>query len=273
MDEINTQTTDRVKEMYNKVSYTAYNEDYFPVFKALGLSRQELEAEFKNKTALEVGCGGGQLSAFMASFFGHVTAVDISTKSLETATAECAKRGINNIEFKEANIFDQAFIEANKNKFDFILCYGVLHHTANPEQGFKNLTQLLKPGGKLLVGVYSRTQIWYRIKRQVVIWLAGDNAEKRARIANKLFFNSKANIVSLYDGYVHPQVSLHSIGEVYGWARKNNLNYIGSWPYFELPKYFSLSDSWHFLPAFWLTELVWILSGKSVMVSMAAIKK
>jgi len=40
------------------------------------------------------------------------------------------------------------------NLFDKVFCFGVLQHTPNPEKAFKALSPLLKPGGKLAIGVY-----------------------------------------------------------------------------------------------------------------------
>ena len=38
--------------------------------------------------------------------------------------------------------------------FDFVHCDGVLHHTTNPRTGFSELLRVLKPAGKLVVGLY-----------------------------------------------------------------------------------------------------------------------
>lgn len=272
----------KVADLYNTVSYSAYGEDYFPVVKSLGLSRERFAGFAAGKRALEVGCGGGQLTAFLARNFISVTAVDISTKSLTVAREQCAKLGISNAEFLEANLFDDEFLNKYVGSFDFILCYGVLHHTGNPQEGFSRLTKLLKPAGYLTVGLYSRTQLFYRIKRKIVLLLAGDNWKKREYWANRLWFGGKGNLVSIYDGYVHPQVSFHSINGVYGWAKHVGLEYVSSWPFFEikwyLDKLFSGQSSkkynkWNYYhTAFLLAELIWLLRGKSVMVSMSASK-
>ncbi len=277
------ETSQKVAALYNEVSYVAFGEDYFPVVKSLGLTAQEFSQFAKGKRALEVGCGGGQLTAFLARNFDHVTAIDISSSSLNIARQQNAKLGINNVEFLEANLFDDAFVSKYLESFDFILCYGVLHHTANPKEGYERLVKMLKVGGSLTVGVYSRTQILYRIKRKIVLWLAGDDWKKREHLANRLWFGGKGNRVSIFDGYVHPQVSFHSIVQVYEWAKNNRLSYISSWPLFELRWYWDKLlkrkivtknyRSWNYNGlAFFLVELVWVLIGKSVMVSMSVKK-
>jgi len=42
--------------------------------------------------------------------------------------------------------------------FDFVSCLGVLHHLADPETAFHQITKLLTPGGILLVYLYSRPE-------------------------------------------------------------------------------------------------------------------
>jgi len=277
------EVSQKVATLYNKVSYVAFGEDYFPVVKSLGLSAGEFSEFAKNKKALEVGCGGGQLTAFLAQNFNSVTAIDISNSSLNIARDRCAQQGINNTEFLEANLFDNVFIGRYLESFDFILCYGVLHHTDNPKEGFERLIKMLKPSGILTVGLYSRTQLAYRIKRKIVLWLASEDWQKREYWANRLWFRGKGNTVSIYDGYVHPQVSFHSISQIYSWAKVGYLKYVGSWPFFEigwyLNKFFRKNRTtkkftkWNYSRImFLLVELVWILSGKSVMVSMSVRK-
>jgi|GEM_PF-4089401 len=275
--------TEEVKKLYNKVPYAAYDADYFPVVKSLGMSREEFAVFARGKRAVEIGCGGGQLSLFLASHFDSVMAVDISVGSLESAKAAAVKKNITNIEFVEGNLFDNAFLEKYLNSCDFVLCYGVLHHTGNASLGYAGLSRLLAPSGILVTGVYSRTQLSYRVKRQLVLWLAGKDWSRREVIARKLFFKPIGNDVSIYDGYVHPHVSFHSIYEVEGWAKSNKLSYIGSWPHFELGWYvdtvlslFSfpkkMNTTYHFRFLFLIVEFIWLIRGKLVMVSMAAKK-
>ena len=40
--------------------------------------------------------------------------------------------------------------------FDFILCNGVLHHTANPYKAFCSIVPYLKKNGYILIGLYNK---------------------------------------------------------------------------------------------------------------------
>jgi SAM-dependent methyltransferase len=47
--------------------------------------------------------------------------------------------------------------------FDYIYSIGVLHHTPNCEQAFRVLPDLLKPGGRIAIWLYSGYNKWYRM--------------------------------------------------------------------------------------------------------------
>ena len=214
-----------VKELYNQVPFTNYDTDYSVLLKSLRKSKNELALLFKDKTAIEVGCGGGQISMCLSRYFKHVTAVDMSENSISAARQESSKRRIKNISFFVADLFDEKFISDFSDKFDYVMCYGVLHHTKDPALGYKNLLKLLKPGGIITVGLYSAIGLLnYRLQRKIVLALAGNNWQKREDIANKLFFNNRGKKVAIYDGYVHPQVSFHHINQIFGWIRKTIWN-------------------------------------------------
>jgi SAM-dependent methyltransferase len=104
--------------------------------------------DFRGREVLECGCGGGQHTSFIAPYAKSVTAVDLNTSSI---AAERNSR-FDNIKFVEADI---ATMELNK-KFDVVFSIGVVHHTDCPDKTITNLKKHLKPGGRLIIWVYSR---------------------------------------------------------------------------------------------------------------------
>lgn len=104
--------------------------------------------DFKGMDVLECGCGGGQHTSFVAPYAGHITAVDLNTADI---AAERNKE-FKNVEFIEADI---GSMDLGK-KFDIVFSIGVVHHTDNPDKTVRNLKDHVKPGGKLVLWVYSR---------------------------------------------------------------------------------------------------------------------
>ena len=103
---------------------------------------------------LIAGCGTGQHSIGTACRFkdSTVLAVDLSLSSLAYAKRKTQELTIRNIEYMQADILDLG--QLNK-QFDIIESSGVLHHMDNPMAGWKILTDCLKPGGLMKIGLYS----------------------------------------------------------------------------------------------------------------------
>ena len=111
----------------------------------------------KNVTApaiLIAGCGTGQHSIGTASRFSncHVTAVDLSLASLAYAQRKSNELGLSNIDYLQADILH---LHQIGKEFDIIESMGVLHHMDDPMAGWRVLVDLLKPGGLMLIGLYS----------------------------------------------------------------------------------------------------------------------
>ena len=118
--------------------------------------RLNIEHSFsKNPDILIAGCGTGQHSISTASFFSNskVLAIDLSLSSLSYAMRKTKELGINNIEYKQADILDLATL--NK-QFDIVESVGVLHHMSDPMTGWQILTDCLKPRGLMKIGLYSK---------------------------------------------------------------------------------------------------------------------
>lgn len=103
----------------------------------------------RGKTGLDAGCGKGRYTRFLAPHLGALIALEGS------AAVEAAARNLSSLE----NVFvlksDLRDAPIRSESLDFVSCLGVLHHLADPEEGFRHLTGLLAPGGRMLVYVYS----------------------------------------------------------------------------------------------------------------------
>jgi len=105
---------------------------------------------------LIAGCGSGQHAFEIArrSAKAQVLAVDISLPSLAYAQRKTREAGLTNIDYAKADILKLADLGRS---FDHIETVGVLHHLADPEQGWRILLSLLRPHGTMRVGLYSET--------------------------------------------------------------------------------------------------------------------
>ena len=122
------------------------------------LSRLEEHSELlalrPGDNLLEVGCGTGQLTAWLAARVspGKVTAVDFSPKMLTIAKTKC-----DHADFRLIDVCRDSFAP---NSFDVILCFHCLPHFHDIPAALNNLARSLKTGGRLLViHLHSRKEI------------------------------------------------------------------------------------------------------------------
>jgi SAM-dependent methyltransferase len=104
---------------------------------------------------LVAGCGTGQNLVETARDFkgALVLAVDLSLASLCYAKRQALALGLTNIAFGEADILKLGGIGRT---FDIVDASGVLHHMADPWAGWQVLLSLLRPGGFMRLGLYSK---------------------------------------------------------------------------------------------------------------------
>lgn len=135
------------KEYFEEVQWRKYFIEYhIPEF-------ANFEA-YRNKKVLDAGCGLGTMTMGFARVAEEVTAIDLSTESLELAKKRAEIYQLKNIEFIHADCENLLESVNKKNYFDLVFSFGVIHHTPHPLKALKNFHELLKIGGTLKLMVY-----------------------------------------------------------------------------------------------------------------------
>ena len=96
---------------------------------------------------LDYGCGTGTTSCELSSQVKEIHAIDISSRMLEIAKEKADAGNIENVEFVQAEIFDERYEEES---FDVILAFNVLHTVPDPQSAIGRMHGLLKPAGLLI---------------------------------------------------------------------------------------------------------------------------
>ena len=110
----------------------------------------ELPREFfAGKDVLDAGCGSGRWSYAMSQIGARVHAMDLTASGPEALSAEL--RGHDEVRICQADLYAPPFPD---QAFDFVMSWGVLHHTKSTREGFRRVSRLVKPGGTLYVMVY-----------------------------------------------------------------------------------------------------------------------
>lgn len=110
--------------------------------------------------ALEIGPGEGEFLAVFAQQFNHVIALDNAANMLDKARTFASEKNLRNIEFIHG---DTHSLLGHKVLADCIVVNMVLHHTPSPADIFQDLSNVLAPGGALLICDLCRhEQAWAR---------------------------------------------------------------------------------------------------------------
>lgn len=102
----------------------------------------------ENTLALDVGCGTGRWSSFLAPKVKFIEAIDPS-KAVLVAHKALSKYG--NVRVTQASVDTAPFPNSS---FDFVFSLGVLHHIPDTSAAMKAAVAKLKPGGWFLVYLY-----------------------------------------------------------------------------------------------------------------------
>lgn len=106
-----------------------------------------------DRSILVAGCGTAQAARYAVRWpNARVTGIDFSPSSIEETAKLQRKHRIGNLELRQLPIERAAELE---ERFDCIVCTGVLHHLADPEAGLRVLGELLEPDGAMHLMVYA----------------------------------------------------------------------------------------------------------------------
>jgi SAM-dependent methyltransferase len=99
------------------------------------------------------GCGTNQ-AVITALMFpqAQVVGSDLSVPSLEMAERNARQLGVENLTLRGESLFNAPYAE----EFDYVICTGVVGHTAEPAAALARVAAALRPAGVMQLMVYNR---------------------------------------------------------------------------------------------------------------------
>lgn len=122
---------------------------------------------------LELGCGWGSLSLWMAQRFprSQITAVSNSRTQKRFIDARAGVLGLNNLEVVTCDMNQLSFREGTE--FDRAVSVEMFEHMRNYETLMQRISGWLKPGGTLFVHIFSHKEYAYPFEvRDATDWMA-----------------------------------------------------------------------------------------------------
>jgi len=113
---------------------------------------------------LELGCGWGSLTCYMASKLPNskITAVSNSKDQKEHILNRCKNQGLDNIEVITADMNDFK----TENKYDRVVSIEMFEHMRNYKKLLSKISSWLHDGGKLFIHIFTHQSVVYPFENQ-----------------------------------------------------------------------------------------------------------
>jgi SAM-dependent methyltransferase len=255
--------TDMVREFYRVAPFPGYRpRDNLQALRARA-ERSEfarlLDAAIApDARILEIGCGTGQTSLYLASADRIVIGADLTRASLQLGAAAARRFGVTGVQFVETDLHRPGL---HKGAFDVVYTSGVLHHTRDPRLSFEAILPLLRPGGTIVIGLYNAfARIPLRLRRGLARlsgyrWIPFDPVlrDRSSEPARREAW--------LRDQYRHPEEHRHTAAEIRGWFAQNGIEYLRTYPSLlmgeETGQLFT-ADKDYWPAEAWLSQIGWM---------------
>lgn len=127
---------------------------------AEALKRTCEHAQIQNgMEVLELGCGWGSLTLFIAEQFPRVQITGVSNSASQKLyiEARCKERGLQNVQILTADMNTFTI----QKTFDRVVSVEMFEHMRNYEKLMEKVAGFLKPGGKLFVHIFTHKELTY----------------------------------------------------------------------------------------------------------------
>lgn len=111
-------------------------------------------ADLKPEKVLDVGCGIGGTSRYLAKMYGEgtsVTGITLSQNQVDRATTLAKDRGINNTKFQ---VMDALAMDFPDNSFDVVWACESGEHMPDKKKYVEEMIRVLKPGGRIVIATW-----------------------------------------------------------------------------------------------------------------------
>ncbi|MBA2506605.1 MAG: class I SAM-dependent methyltransferase [Thermoleophilaceae bacterium] len=149
------------------------------------LADNQLPREFfEGKSCLDAGCGSGRWSYALDQLGADLNAMDLTA-----AGVQAVRENVPGAAVAQANLFEAPFAPGS---FDFVMSWGVLHHTPDTRRAFAAIAPLVKPGGTLYVMVYPPPPGIERFGTDLLRWfMRRMDDERRFELCRRLIVRNR----------------------------------------------------------------------------------
>jgi len=141
----------------NKIQKRIIKQDNFTYRNVLSVLSNYLLLDIN---VLDVGCGSGALSFYMAQSGCRVLGVDVSKNAINLCKENAKRLGlINKIDFLVGDFTNMNL----KRKFNLVLFSEIVEHLRNDKEALNKVYEYLKPKGILILSAPSQNALLYKL--------------------------------------------------------------------------------------------------------------
>jgi len=147
---------------------------------------KEFTRNLKPESILDIGCGDGSLSLPLLTESNHITFLDRSKSMLDLVWSRIPSGWTDRISLLNMDFMDARFGE---QKFDLIICVGVMAYIADRRSFIRKTASLLRPSGTLIIECSDGAHLYTKANRlyeAIRVKLGGTDFPTTARPASEL---------------------------------------------------------------------------------------
>ena len=146
----------------------------------------------EGETGVDLCCGTGDIATGLAKRGGSIVGMDLNRPMLQQAAARLAKRGEQRVNLAQANAMQ---LPLGNHSLDLVTIGYGLRNLANMDDGLREITRVLKPGGRLLILDFGKPKnriirsvyfLYLAVMLPVFGWLCCGNASAYAYVLDSL---------------------------------------------------------------------------------------
>ena len=176
----------------------------------------EIFKKYNCKNIMDLGCGTGRHTIYLAQNNFNVLATDISETGLENTKIRANDIGLNNIKYLQ---HDMREIPLEDNYLDGVLCIWTTGHgkLTDVEKNVEEIYRILKPNGVVIIDYVSTEDGHYGKGEEIEKNTFINNIEGEEKIPHH--YSTKGEIENLYSKF--NDLKIKKINYFYGNNKKN----------------------------------------------------